>query len=260
MLSNNQAKLIRSLQKKKQRDISGLYVVEGDKLVTEYLESNEEIVILAAKSEWLSWLDKSMKIEVKDVVEVSDMELKRISSLHTPHNSLAVVKSRKNDLSEVRLEGSLSIALDFIQDPGNLGTIIRTAAWFGIKNIICSNNCVDLHNPKVIQSTMGGMLVTNTHYTDLSEYLEKADKAGINIYAATLDGISIYESDFHHDGIILFGNESMGVSRELLPYITRKLMIPVGGTIGPGVESLNVATSAAVICSEFIRRKNTLAK
>jgi len=254
MLSNKQAKLIRSLQRKKQRDLSGLYIIEGDKLVKEYLEAGEEIVLLAGKAEWLSSLPSKYLDKDPELVEVSYDELKKISSLSSPHNSLAVVKAKKDKLDIKRLGGKLTLALDFIQDPGNLGTIIRTAAWFGIKNIICSKNCVDVYNPKVIQASMGALLACRLYYLELEEALEKARSMDVNIYAATLDGRSMYEEELSPNSIILFGNESTGVSDKLLPYVSRKIIIPFGEALRPGVESLNIATSAAIICSEFTRR------
>lgn len=255
MLSNKQVKLIRSLQKKKYRDISGLYAIEGDKLVREYLEAGEEITLLAGKPEWIASIPGVQLKKISDIIELSYTELKKVSSLSSPHNSLALVRTRKKELSEADIEGNLSLALDFIQDPGNLGTIIRTAAWFGIKNIICSGNCVDAFNPKVIQATMGGLLVTDIYYTDLPAFLEQASRKKINIYAATLDGKSMYEEDLDVNGIILFGNESTGVSEELIRFVSKKIIIPSGQKPGSGIDSLNVATSAAIICSEFLRRK-----
>jgi len=257
MLSNKQTKLIRSLQKKKQRDISGLYVIEGDKLVREYLEAGEEISLLAAKPEWIATLPSYQLERIEHIAELNYAELKNVSSLTSPHNSLALVRIKKKELFKDKIKGNLSLALDFIQDPGNLGTIIRTAAWFGIRNIICSTNCVDAYNPKVIQATMGGLLVCDIYYTDLSEFLEGASKSGINIYAATLDGKSMYEEELDNNGIILLGNESNGISEKLIQFVTKKIMIPAGSIPGPGIESLNVATSAAIICSEFARRKKS---
>ncbi len=255
MLSNKQLKLIRSLHKKKYRDSSGLYVIEGDKLVREYLEAGEDITLLAGKPEWLASIPGAQLKRISDIIELRYAELKKVSSLTSPHNSLALVRSKKKELSKADIEGNLSLALDFIQDPGNLGTIIRTAAWFGIKNIICSENCVDAFNPKVIQATMGGLLRTDIYYTDLPAFLEQASQKKINIYAATLDGKSMYKEDLDNNSILLFGNESTGVSEELIRFVSKKILIPSGQTPGPGIESLNVATSAAIICSEFLRRK-----
>jgi TrmH family RNA methyltransferase len=256
MLSNKQVKLIRSLQKKKYRDIYGLYIIEGDKLVREYLEAGEEIRLLAGKPEWIASIPDAQLQKISDITELSYSELKKVSSLSSPHNSLALVKSRKKKLSQAAIEGNLSLALDFIQDPGNMGTIIRTAAWFGIKNIICSANCVDAYNPKVVQATMGGLLLTDIYYTDLPAFLGQSSGKKINIYAATLDGKSMYEEDLDINSIILFGNESTGVSEELMQFVSKKIIIPSGQKPRPGIESLNVATSAAIICSEFIRRKS----
>lgn len=255
MISNNQSKLIISLQKKKARDKLAMFIIEGDKLVREYLESREEIVLLAGKQDWLDSVPKQLVKRAKSVVELSDDELKKISSLSTPHNSLAIVKINRENLDINKVKGDLCIGLDFIQDPGNLGTIIRIAAWFGIKYVVCSNNCVDLYNPKVIQATMGAILTTKVFYTRMEQFLIDATQKQIPIYATSLDGKSVYQEKLGKEGIILFGNESNGISKELKTYVTQKLLIPHGGILAPGIESLNVAAAASVICSEFIRRK-----
>lgn len=255
MISNKQTKLITSLQKKKQRDLSSLYVIEGNKLVREYMEAGEEIALLAALPEWLEIQPKQLLKRIENISEVNPAELKKVSSLTSPNNALALVRIKKKRLNYKELEGKLSIALDFIQDPGNMGTIIRVAAWFGIKNIICSTNCVDAYSPKVIQSSMGAFLSTDIHYLKLQPFLIDMSEKSFPVFATTLKGNNIYKEDLLNKGIILFGNESKGISDELLPYVTQKLFIP-GGSSLPGVESLNVATSASVVCSEFNRRKH----
>jgi TrmH family RNA methyltransferase len=150
---------------------------------------------------------------------------------------------------------NLSAALDFVQDPGNLGTIIRAAAWFGIKNIICSDNCVDLYNPKVIQATMGAILHVNVFYCDLNDFLKKAREKKISVFGTLLEGTSIYEQELDKKGIILLGNESKGISEELKQYITKKIKIPGANSATTGIESLNVSMAAAVVFSEFMRRR-----
>jgi TrmH family RNA methyltransferase len=144
--------------------------------------------------------------------------------------------------------------LDFVQDPGNLGTIIRAAAWFGIKNIVCSCDCVDVYNPKVIQASMGAILHVNVFYTDLKELLVSATKNKIPVFGAMLEGKSIYNHKLDNKGIILLGNESRGISDELIPYITEKIMIPCANRAIPGIESLNVSMAASIIFSEFLKK------
>jgi TrmH family RNA methyltransferase len=147
------------------------------------------------------------------------------------------------------------VALDCVQDPGNLGTIIRAAAWFGIRNIFCSEDCVDVYNPKVIQASMGAILHVNVFYTDLRELLENAAGHNIRIFGTMLEGISIYSHKLDNTGIILLGNESKGISEELMPYITDKIMIPKLAKDESGIDSLNVSMAASVILSEFTRGK-----
>jgi TrmH family RNA methyltransferase len=149
----------------------------------------------------------------------------------------------------------LKVALDFVQDPGNLGTIIRAAAWFGIKNIYCSEDCADVYNPKVIQASMGAILHVNVFYTDLVKLFEKASENKIRIYGALIEGESIYSHKLGNQGIILLGNESRGISEELLPFITDKIMIPKITDAKSGIDSLNVSMAASVIFSEFTRSR-----
>ena len=153
------------------------------------------------------------------------------------------------------LKKDLTVALDFVQDPGNLGTIIRAAAWFGIKNIYCSEDCVDAYNPKVIQASMGAILHVNLFYTDLRMLLEKAAENKIKVYGAMIEGKSIYSHKLENQGIILLGNESKGISGELLPYVTDRIMIPKMSDAKSGIDSLNVSMAASVIFSEFTRSK-----
>lgn len=253
MLSNNNIKFVNSLQLKKQRDKNGLYVIEGDKMVREYLLSGEEVVWLFAKPEWIASLDGDMTARVQNVIPVSYDELKKISTLKTPHNSLAVVSVRRYDLSVGDLAGQLTIALDNIQDPGNLGTIIRLAGWFGINNIVCSPGCVDIYNSKVMQATMGSLLHVRVHYSELTPFLEEAAVYKIPVYGALLDGDSIYDTELADSAIILFGNESKGITDELRSLVGRPVTIPSFGKRGAGIDSLNVGMSVAVICSEFRR-------
>ncbi len=254
MISKNRIKYIVYLQKKKARDEEKLYVVEGDKIVREFLRAGVHISSLVAKPEFLGSLSAGMLENVKDIEEVSYKELKQISTLKTPHNALAIIDipERKLDLSV--LKNDLSVALDFVQDPGNLGTIIRAAGWFGIKNIICSPDCVDVYNPKVVQSSMGALLHTNVYYSDLEKLFTFAISNKIPVFGTLLEGEPIYSRELERTGIILLGNESKGISEGLKQFITDPLMIPRFSKKGPGIDSLNVGMAASVVFSEFRRR------
>lgn len=254
-MTRHQAKMILSLQKKKVREESSLFVIEGDKVVREYLMAGNRVVLLAAKPEWLDGEPETVTVMADETVTVSYDDLRRISSLKTPHNVLAVAAMKKPDFALETLADGLAIALEYVQDPGNLGTIIRIAAWFGIKDIICSADCVDVYNPKVIQATMGAFMHVRVHYLSLEDVLKEARVAGIPVYGATTDGKSIYESALTGNGIILLGNESKGISDGLLDHVTGRITIPGPEKPMAGIESLNVSMAAAIICSEFARRR-----
>jgi len=254
MLSNNNIKLVNSLQLKKQRDKSGLYIIEGDKMVREYLISGEDIQWLFAKPEWIASLPLNLADRVPNIVPVSYEELKKISTLKTPHNAMAVALKREALLSPSSLVNRLTIVLDNIQDPGNLGTIIRLAVWFGVEDIICSPGCVDLYNNKVLQATMGALLHVKVHYAEILPLLSVVKPLGLPVYATTLAGESIYGSQLPASAMILFGNESKGISEELIEASTHQVMIPSFGNRGAGIDSLNAGMAVAIACSEFRRR------
>jgi len=255
MITRSQVKMILSLQKRKVREENSLFVIEGDKLVREYILAGNRVKLLAGKPEWIDGESERVTEGADETVTLSYDELRRISSLKTPHNVLAVAPMLKSEYSDNLLAGRLTPVLEYVQDPGNLGTIIRIAAWFGMGNIICSPDCVDFYNPKVIQATMGAFMHVTVWYRPLEAFLGKAVIDGIPVYGATMDGRSVYESDLGGEGIILFGNESRGISDGLLGYVTRRITIPGPGKPLAGIESLNVSMAAAIICSEFARRK-----
>jgi len=255
MLSKAKTSFILSLQKKKIRDEERLYVIEGDKMVKEFLTAGMPVRMLVAKPEFLNSLPLYQKQRAAEIIPANYEELKRVSTLRTPHNAIAVIGMPDADMDTVIPAGELSLALDCVQDPGNLGTIIRAAAWFGVRTLFCSENCVDVYNPKVIQASMGAILNVNVYYTVLSKLLESASGNKIRIYGAMLQGESIYSHRLGNKGIILLGNESKGVSEELVPFITDRIMIPRQTDTGTGIESLNVSMAASVILSEFTRAK-----
>lgn len=262
MLSKIKTNFIISLQRKKIRDKENLFVVEGDKLVREFLQSDAEIEILCGKYDFLQSLSPIAIGKAKSVFEVDDDELSKISSFTTPHNALAVVKMLKfncySDNFSTIFQSDLSAALDCVQDPGNMGTIIRSAAWFGIRRLYCSKDSVDIYNPKVIQAAMGAILHVEIIYTDLIELLKYSVNCGFPVYGTLLEGENIYNETLHNRGIVVLGNESKGISLKLRPYITNPISIPKFGTTDSwGINSLNVATASAVVFSEFARRNNS---
>jgi TrmH family RNA methyltransferase len=255
MLSKNRLRFIVSLQKKKTRDEQNLFVIEGDKLVKEFLNSDMKVISLFAKTEFIACLSEGIQARIDEVEPVSYEELKQVSTLKTPHNAIAIIEIPFIETNPMLLLNELCVALDFIQDPGNLGTIIRAASWFGIKNVVCSEDCVDLYNSKVIQATMGAILNVRVHYYDLKKLLSAALNKGIPVYGTTLGGESIYDHKLSENGVILLGNESKGISEDLIPFATTMLMIPKFTSAKHGIDSLNVGMAASVIFSEFARRR-----
>jgi TrmH family RNA methyltransferase len=255
MVSKSKVNFIISLQKKKVREEEQLFVIEGDKLVREFLIAKTPVVTLVAKPEFLNSLPLVHKQGIGEIIPASNEDLKKISSLKTPHNALAVIRIPDNKMDFRDLTKELTIALDSVQDPGNMGTIIRAAAWFGIRNMYCSEGCVDLYNPKVIQATMGAILHVNVFYTSLPSLFKTALESKIKIYGALIEGESIYSCKLGKNGIILLGNESKGISDELIPYLTDRIMIPKQTDASSGIDSLNVSMAASVILSEFTRSR-----
>lgn len=258
MLSKIRSKFILSLRDKKARDQERLFIIEGDKIVREFLSAGEPVRYLYATEGFLKSLSPALLKNVRETDEVNENELRQISSLKTPHGALAVIPFTEKHFDIDEVMGSTCAALDVVQDPGNLGTIIRAAAWFGIKNIICSNDCADVYNPKTVQASMGAILHVDVWYRNLKDILIPANKKGIRVFGAVLEGDSIYDKKTGEGGIILLGNESKGISSELMPYITDKIKIPGIVSAQPGIESLNVGMAASVIFSEFLRKSDRL--
>ena len=254
MLSKNKIKLVKSLDNPKYRRQEQLFVVEGEKLVNELFQSKLTPYLLFATKSWIDSQHKNFK-NIKCQTEIiSEDELKKISFLKTPPPVMCLVKLPDYKFVPSELNKKLSLALDTVQDPGNLGTIIRIADWFGIENIICSSATVDAFNPKVVQSAMGGLFRVKVHYVDLIDALKQFRKLNTPIFGAMLDGINIYGSELTESGIIVMGNESKGISTEITQFIDHKIYIPKYPESKPEAESLNVANATAIICSEFRRR------
>ena len=237
MISKNQIKFVRQLEQKKYRKKEGLFVAEGPKVVDDLLRAGFKAHTIFATSEWES--------QGQTFQEVSDEELRRVSFLQHPQRVLALFFIPTESIPSV---SSLSLALDDVQDPGNLGTIIRIADWFGIDTIYCSENTADAWSPKVVQATMGSIARVNIIYTDLQELISKAQ---VPVYGTLLDGQDIYTQELSKEGIIVMGNEGNGISAPIRKLINRKLLIP---QFHEGPESLNVAIATAITCSEFRRR------
>lgn len=255
MLSRNKIQYLLSLKRKKVRDEEKFFTIEGDKIVREYILSGNPVKTLIAKPEFISGIAPPVLAKVDEVIPVSYEELKKVSSLTTPHNAMAVAPIPERIFNSAGVFEKVSLALDFIQDPGNLGTIIRAASWFGIKDIVCSDNCVDVYNPKVIQATMGAFINTRVHYHDLKEFLWKAIESGVPVYGTLLEGESLYEAQLEKKGVIILGNESRGISDDLSALVTKKIMIPKYASAETGIDSLNAAMAASIVLSEFARRK-----
>jgi RNA methyltransferase, TrmH family len=240
MVSKNQIKLITSLHQKKFRSLHGLFIAEGIKVIQELLTAGLEIDFLY-ETTLIKW--NHLKIEPTLITEV---ELKKISALATVNNCLAVFKIPP--VQKIN-ENGLILALDTIQDPGNLGTIIRLCDWFGINNIVCTEKTVDLYNPKVIQATMGSLSRVNVSYITLATFLHKTK---LPIYGTFMNGENIYKTSLKKEGIIVMGNEGNGISKEIEKLVHHPLTIPRYGNLQL-TESLNVASATAIILSEFCR-------
>ena len=239
MVSKSQIKLIRSLQQKKYRNQLGLFFVEGKKTVKELLDSNFKPHSI--------YVEDLNSLEVSDdlLTEVTTTDLKQISSLKNPNGVLGIFyipETKQIDFND------WIMVLDEIQDPGNLGTIVRLCDWFGIVNLVCSNKTVDCYNPKALQATMGSISRVNITYLDVADFLRDSE---VPIYGAFMDGASVYSTKLPKKGILILGNEGKGISAEIEKLITEKISIPQHGA--KTTESLNVATAAAILLNEIRR-------
>ncbi len=248
-LSKNKLKYIQSLKDKKGRKEHRTFVAEGDKMVFDLLNSMH-CQILAATPSFLEKIDESFQID--EIIEIESKELERVSFVKNPQNALGVFYQPDYDIESIDIDNQLSLALDEIQDPGNFGTIVRLADWYGIENIFCSKNTVDKYNPKTVQATMGALARVKIHYVDLEEFLQS--KQNISIYGTFLDGKNLYEQDITPTGIIVMGNEGNGIRPDIAKSVDRKLYIPNYPSGSTTSESLNVAVATAIVCAEFRRR------
>ncbi len=239
MISRNQIKLIQSLRQQKFRKEHGFFVAEGQKIVQELMGSAIRVKSVYALKDWVENNRERARNAGVDLHEVSPGELERISNLTTPNKALALCRIPEMDDGNTGTAADVTLALDGIRDPGNLGTIIRTADWFGVDRIICSDDCVDVYNPKVVQATMGSIARVKVYYARLEEQLAGKE---IPVYATVLDGQSIWEAK-PGKGIYVIGNESAGIRPEVLKLATHRISIPKTGR----AESLNASVATGII-------------
>ena len=257
MISKNQIKYIRQLELKKYRKREGVFVAEGPKVVGDLMRRYQPVAVYATE-EWIASTGSanvgtgSANVQQR-VTEITDEELRRISFLQHPQQVLALFPIPEPDSSLFTLHSSLALALDGVQDPGNLGTIIRIADWFGIDTIYCSEDTADSYNPKVVQATMGSIARVNIIYIDLQTLFDSLPPS-YPVYGTLLDGEDIYQQPLSNEGIIVMGNEGNGISESIRQRVNHRLLIPRFRE-GDTAESLNVAIATAITCSEFRRRQ-----
>ncbi len=243
MLGKSRAKYIQSLGQKKVRDTEGMFIAEGPKIIDELLISaRSNLQEIYAVNSWI----EAHQNECRgiQIVEVTETELQNISQLTTANQVLAVVRKYETT-AIIELKGKVSLVLDTIQDPGNLGTIVRICDWFNIEQIICSKECADMYNPKVVQSTMGSFVRVQLFYTDLKEWLQ--EQVSIRMYATALEGRDVTTMGKISEGLIIIGNESKGISPDIMKLANVQITIPRKGK----AESLNAAAATAVILSHI---------
>lgn len=244
MLSKSKIKYIQTLGQKKFREEEGVFIAEGPKIVTELLaEKQANIIAVYALEEWVA--EHTKLVGSTEIITITAIELEKISQLKTPNTVVAIVQQFSTD-ENVLAKDKITLALDDIQDPGNLGTIIRIADWFGVQQIVCSNNSADMYNSKVVQSTMGSIARVKIVYTDLEQWLQQ--QKGIRIYATALEGTDIGTMEKINEGIIVFGNESKGISPEIFAACTDKITIPKKGK----AESLNAGVAAGIVVAQLV--------
>ena len=244
MLSKSKTKYIQTLGQKKFRDEEGLFIAEGPKIVKDLLEEKTVTVkSVYALKEWIQ--DNKKLVGGTELIEIEEADLEKISQLKTPNKVVAVVQ-QFDVAKKITASNKITLALDGIQDPGNMGTIIRIADWFGVEQIVCSNDSADIYNSKVVQSTMGSIARVKVFYTDLEQWLREQN--GISIYATTLEGKAIGSVGKIKEGIIVFGNESKGISLAIMNIATDKITIPKKGK----AESLNAGVAAGIVLSHLV--------
>lgn len=256
MIGKSKIKLIKSLSHKKYRQKEKLFIVEGDKIVREVLQSEYNVVDLYAMENFLEE-NRDIVTDSKQITKIEYSDLKKASFLKNPQKSLAICQVPHTQTLPEHLENNLSLYLDGIQDPGNLGTVIRICDWFGIDQLFCSTDTADIFNPKVIQASMGSFCRVNIWYTDFKRLLNIANNSGIEIFGAFLEGKNIFNQKLPKKALLVMGNEGKGIRPTVETFISEKLMIPGFADNSAGAESLNVAVATGIICAEF-KRQNSL--
>ena len=252
MLSKNKVKSIKALNNKKVRTETHCFLAEGNKLVADLLPYYDCDLLVCCPS----WLATQTKVHAQEQIIVEQEDINNASLLKNPQQVIAIFKQPTYTLSPCELKNQLCLVLDDIQDPGNLGTIIRLADWFGIEHIICSKGTVDAYNPKVIQATMGAITRVQIHYTELASFIEEMKETHKSpIYGTFLEGENLYQSNITPHGLIVMGNEGNGISKGIEAMVTQKIHIPNFPESRTTSESLNVAIATSVICAEFRRRQ-----
>jgi len=249
-LSKTKIKYVQSLKQKKFRDEYNVFIAEGDKIISDLLPMMKCELLIASK-DYTDFI-KDKEYQIDEIIEVSRDDLERVSFQKTPQHSLGIFYKPQYTLNQSELSNQLVLALDGIQDPGNMGTIIRLADWYGIENIVCSEDTVDVYNPKVVQATMGALARIKVHYVELGNWLELQKE--IPIYGAFLDGQNIYKTGISETGIIVMGNEGNGIRPMVEKHVTDKIYIPNYPEGRATSESLNVGVATAIICNEFRRQ------
>lgn len=247
-LSKNKIKYIQSLKQKKYRNQHNSFVAEGSKLILDLMPHLScQLLVIDEDIE-----HDMLNIEAEETIIANSAEIKRASHLATPPDAIAVFYQLQHNLSDIDLTHKLTLMLDGVQDPGNLGTIIRIADWFGIDNIVCSTDTVDAYNTKTVQATMGALSRVNIHYANIADIITKHPNSAI--YGTFLNGENIYTETLKTEGFIVMGSEGKGIRPEIEKLVTHRLYIPSFSTNSTTSESLNVAVATAVVCSEFKRR------
>lgn len=254
MLSKSQIQYITSLALTKHRRTNNQFIAEGPKLIDELLSSRFVCDKVYAVKDWIE-KNKNKIYDDIEVFEISEQELQKISTLKTPNQVLAIVNIPKQALGKTTMAGNnINLMLDRISDPGNMGTIIRTADWFGVQNLICSEDCVDVFNPKVVQATMGSIFRVNIHYVSPEIYLQDISTE-LPIYGTRLEGENLYDAELEKNCIMLIGNESHGIKENLSPFIKKYIRIPhYSIEKSSSAESLNASIAAAIVIAEHRRR------
>ena len=252
MIPKAELKRLISYKQSKHRNADSLFVVEGEKITDELLASDFDTIAIYVTQHWFDDNNSRISNKAIPIYEISDEELNRISLLSTPNKAFCL--ARKPHSKSIKYEKHLTIALDDIKDPGNLGSIIRIADWFGIKNIVCSKQCVDVFNPKVVQASMGSIFRVNILYENLENVFKNLPK-NFPIYGTVIEkGNNIYQTALSQEGVIVIGSESFGINQQLLPFVNQFLTIPRLSLNTDKPESLNASVATAIIMSEFCRK------